>query len=86
MLYTCVCVCVYDSELRSLERLNSASGNADSFEAVLAEEMHAMRESFEQKMLSLKAQIDRKASSSPNPETLCSPAISPPAPLASARG
>ena len=36
------------SELRSLERLNSASGNADTFEAVLAEEMHTMRDSFEQ--------------------------------------
>ena len=47
------------SELRSLERLNNASGNADTFEAVLAEEMHTMRESFEQKIASLKAQMER---------------------------
>jgi len=48
------------SELRSLERLSNASGNADTFEAVLAEEMHTMRESFEQKIASIKAQMERE--------------------------
>ena len=48
------------SELRSMDRLNNAVGNADTFEAVLAEEMHTMRESFEQKIASLKAQMERK--------------------------
>jgi len=57
LIYFCRPIC---SELRSLERLSNASGNADTFEAVLAEEMHTMRESFEQKIASIKAQMERE--------------------------
>jgi len=63
LIHFCRPIC---SELRSLERLSNASGNADTFEAVLAEEMHTMRESFEQKIASIKAQMERE---------LCSPIL-----------
>ena len=45
-------------------------GDPDSFEAVLAEEMETMRESFEQKLASLHQQLERESVGSiPNPCT-----------------
>mmetsp|Transcript_17602 Transcript_17602/g.42709 ORF Transcript_17602/g.42709 Transcript_17602/m.42709 type:complete len:613 (-) Transcript_17602:109-1947(-) len=49
------------SEVRSMERLSKAGGEAESFEAVLAEEMMTMREAFEQKLQSVKDQMDRES-------------------------
>jgi len=48
------------SDLRGLQGSSSSQGEADTFEAVLAEEMQIMRESFEQKIASLKAQMERE--------------------------
>jgi hypothetical protein len=47
-------------------------GKGDTFEAVLAEEMYAMREAFEQKIKTLKEHIDRESClfSSIRPHTL----------------